>query len=242
MSYNKNNKEKKDMEKKKIMGCLGIIALFIIAIGIIMIVNPSIKTDGMKFKEEYEKLNDTIRESDGAKYNNVSIDAKNPIKYINAKEAIDIIKNKTGIIYFGANWCPWCRNAIEVLFESTKEKNLKTIYYLDMDSVRNIWEIKDGKLEKTTVEQEGYYELLEALDSVLSENTYTLKDNSGKVYDTKEKRIGMPLIIAVKDGKIIEKHSGTVKLKENQTKYSKLEQDQKEELLKNYNEMIDKIK
>ena len=118
----------------------------------------------------------------------------------------------------------------------------QTIYYVNMDEVRNVWEIVDGKLEKTTTEKEGYYELLEALDEVLSPSTYTLTDTNGKKYDTKEKRIGMPLVIAVKNGKIETKHSGTVKLNDNQTKYSKLEDNQKEELQKIYHDLINKTK
>lgn len=201
-----------------------------------------LKNDALKFKEEYEKLNNTIRESDGAKYNNVEIPEENPIKYISALEAVDIIKNGNGIIYFGANWCPWCRNAVEVLIDTAKENNLETIYYVDMDHVRNIWEIQDNKLVKTQEEKEGYYELLNALDSILRNKTYTLKDKNGKEYDTSEKRIGMPLVISIKDGNITSNHTGTVSLKENQTKYSKLEPDQTEELTNIYQKMITSIK
>lgn len=222
----------------------GIIAAVMIVLVFCAIIKNTnfMNNDGKKLKEEYESLNNTIRESDGAKYNNVNIPEKNPIKYINALEAVDIIKNKTGVIYFGANWCPWCRNAIEVLLEEAMNLDNQTIYYVNMDEVRNVWEIVDGKLEKTTTEKEGYYELLEALDEVLSPSTYTLTDTNGKKYDTKEKRIGMPLVIAVKNGKIETKHSGTVKLNDNQTKYSKLEDNQKEELQKIYHDLINKTK
>ena len=34
---------------------------------------PTPTADAIKFKEEYEKLNSTIRESDGAKYNSITI-------------------------------------------------------------------------------------------------------------------------------------------------------------------------
>lgn len=198
--------------------------------------------DALKFKKEYEKLNNTVRESDGASYNNVSISKNNPIKYLNAKEAVDVIKNKEGVIYFGANWCPWCRNAIPVLFEAAKKENLNTIYYLDMDTVRNIWEIKDNELVKTTTEGEGYYELLEALDSILGDKTYTLKDKDGKVYDTNEKRIYMPLVITVKNGKILDTKLSTTSLNEGQTKYDELTKEQHDELLEYYRSMIKNMK
>jgi len=227
------------MKKKElIIAILGVL-LIALTISTQMLKQPK-ETDALKFKQEYESLNDTIRESDGAKYNSVEISESNPIQYINAKDAVDIIKNKSGIIYFGANWCPWCRNAIEVLLEIAKEQNVKTIYYVDMDQVRNIWEIKEQKLVKTQNEGEGYYELLDSLNSILK-NNYVLTDQDGKKYDTQEKRIGMPLIISVKDGKITKNHTGTVKLKENQTKYSKLDSEQWKELKQIYKEMIESI-
>ncbi len=197
------------------------------------------ENDAIKFKEEYEKLNDTIRESDGAFYNNVSIDEKNPIQYISAKEAVEIIKNKTGIIYFGASWCPWCRNAIQVLFDVAQKKNIDVIYYVDMDKVRNIYEVKEGELVKTQKEQEGYYKLLEVLDSILGEETYTLT-NDGKTYDTKEKRIYMPLIVGIKNGNIVENHVGTVNLNSGQTKYSTLTKEQYDELYQVYDALVSK--
>lgn len=213
-----------------------------IAIGLKLRDNsPKKLTDAEKFKEEYESLNDTIRQSDGALYNNVTIPEKNPIKYLSSKEAVDVIKSKKGIIYLGANWCPWCRNAVEVLFESAKDNDIETIYYVNLDKIRNVWEVKDGQLVKTQQEEDGYYDLLAALEGVLDENTYTITSGTEK-YDTGEKRIYMPLIITVKDGKILDHHEGTVKLNENQTKYSKLTQEQHDELLNKYNALIQTIK
>lgn len=197
------------------------------------------KSDAIKFKEEYEKLNDTIRESDGALYNNVSIDEKNPIKYIGAKEAVEIIKNKTGVIYFGASWCPWCRNAIQVLFDVAKKRNIDVIYYVDMDKVRNIYEVREGELIKTQEEQEGYYDLLEALDSILGDETYTLTSD-GQTYDTKEKRIYMPFLVGIKNGSIVENHVGTVNLNSEQTKYSTLTKEQYDELYQIYDALLSK--
>lgn len=222
---------------------LEILIAIIVILGVSIVLGFALNLpndDALKFKEDYESLNDTIRESDGAKYNNVSISKKNPIKYVSATEAVDIIQNKEGIIYFGANWCPWCRNAVEVLFEAAATEKEKTIYYVDMDSVRNVWAVEDGKLVKTTKEGEGYYELLDALDSILGEATFTVEDN-GTVYDTEEKRIYMPLIISVKNGEIVKYHNGTVKLDDGQTKYDKLTTSQHDELLKEYQELIRSI-
>ena len=48
----------------------------------------------------------------------------------------------------------------------------------------------------------------------------------------------MPLVIAVKNGKILANHTSTVELNENQTAYDKLTSEQYDELYNIYNEMV----
>lgn len=221
--------------KKKII--IGSIILVVIIVGIIFVTLNN--KDEAKFKQDYESLNGTTRKEDGAIYHNVDIPKDNRMKYVDAKEATKLIKEGTGILYLGANWCPWCRNAAPVLIEAAQNQNLKTIYYLDMDKVRNIWEVKNNKLIKTQKEQDGYYDLLKALDSVLEKETYKITDKD-KEYDTKEKRIYMPSVVSFKEGKILDMHVGTVELDKDQTKYSTLTKKQEKELLKIYEDMIKK--
>lgn len=229
------------MDKKKIFKLLSIIILGIILIlGGIMYYNYNVR-DSIKIKKSYESLNGTVRESDGKKYNNVKLSSNNSFKYIDAKEANSIIKSGSGIIFLGANWCPWCRNAIEVLDDSAKSMKLDTVYYLDMDKVRNVWEVKNGKLVKTQKEADGYYKLLKLLDSTLEKETYKIQDKDGHEYDTKEKRIYIPFVVVVKDGKIMSTHLGTVELNENQDKYSKLTKKQYNKLFETYNKMISEL-
>jgi len=235
------------MENKKIL-FVGLVSIFLVAVLGLSFYNKFKEEDkkeepkteeSKRFKEEYESLNDTIRESDGAKYNNVTINEDNPIKYVNAKEAIDILKNKTGIIYVGANWCPWCRNAVPVLLNVAKDRKVDVIYYLNLDDEKSTYEIKDGKLVKTKEGSESYYELLDVLKDELDD--YILTDKSKKEYDTKEKRIYMPFVIATKDGKVEATHTGTVTLNKDQTKYSPLTEDQEIELYDTYSKMFSKI-
>lgn len=200
---------------------------------------PSVTLDGKKFKEEYESLNDTVRKSDGAKYNNVAIDENNPVKYVDVEGAIDILKNKTGVIYVGANWCPWCRNAVPVLLELAKDRNIDTIYYLNLDNDKSSFEIKDSKLVKTKDGTEKYYELLDLLKDELED--YILTDSNGKKYDTKEKRIYMPFVLVTKDGKVEGTHTGTVDLDKDQNKYSALTEKQHDDLYEIYSKMFNKI-
>lgn len=224
------------MKKKTSLLLGGIAGIVIIVIFGAYFIYSNMFDDTMKFKRDYESLNGTIRESDGMKYNDVDIPKRNPIKYVTAKEVVDIIKNEDAIIYFGANWCPWCRNAVQVLFEAAEKNDLKTIYYLDMDTAKNTWEIKDGKAVKTEKEKDGYYELLDVLKDELPD--YVLTDKDGKKYDTGEKRIYMPFVIAVKNGEVVDRQRGTVTLDEGQTKYDEMTTSQEKELASTYDRLI----
>lgn len=227
-------------EKKNII--IGISILIILIIGLVvgytLLKKDDTKEDSIRFKEEYEELNDTVRESDGHSYNNVDIKEDNPIKYVSAKEAAKIIKEESGVMYIGAPWCPWCRNAVPVLFEAAKNNGVEKVYYVDLTEYRNVWEIVNGELVKSQKEKEGYYDLLNALDETLGNSTYKLKDENGIEYDTNEKRIYMPMVLGIKGGKIVETHVGTVTLDETQDKYSYLTETQKDELLSVYDKIV----
>ncbi len=229
------------MEKKRtitiILGGL-LIVLAAISFAILNKKNDE-ETDAIRFKKEYEALNGTIRESDGAKYNDVIVDEDNPFIYIDAKEAIDVIDNKNAIIYVGAAWCPWCRNAIPVLVDVAKKNNIKEIYYLNLDEEKSVWEVEDGKAVKKIKGTDNYYKLLEKLKDNLRD--YTLKDDAGKVLDTGEKRIYMPYVIGVKRGTVVSEHTGTVDLDDSQTKYDYLTKDQEKELYNSYQKIFDEV-
>ncbi len=201
--------------------------------------NKVLETDAQRFKREYESLNNTIRESDGAKYNNVEVLEDNPMVYIDCKEALDILENKDAIIYVGAPWCPWCRNAVPILIDMAKQYNIKTIHYLDLDEEKSIWEVGNGKAIKKIDGTKYYYQLLEKLADHLKD--YNLKDEKGKNVKTGEKRIYMPYVIGFKKGKIVAEHSGTVDLNDNQTKYDSLTDKQRKELTKAYNILFDEV-
>ena len=195
--------------------------------------------DALKFKEEYESLNDTIRESDGAKYNNVAIDKNNPIKYVTVDEAIDLLDSEKAIIYVGANWCPWCRNMLEPMLDVSKDLNIDTIYYLELDDDKSNYEIQNKELKQINKGSESYYELLEKLKDYLSD--YELTDSEGKTYSTGEKRIYMPFFITIKNGGIVEAKEISRKLEEGQTKYSEMTEDQYKDLYNNFYETFGKI-
>ena len=83
-------------------------------------------SDASKFKEEYESYN-VEKTSSGKDYLEVSIPSDNVIKYSNITELLDVIKNKSGVIYLGYPTCPWCRNAITPLLEAASSTSLDKI-------------------------------------------------------------------------------------------------------------------
>ena len=160
-------------------------------------------TDAMKFKEEYEKVNgekqgeNTIRE--------LSISKENPFIYATDAEIVERINNKeTFVVYFGFATCPWCRSVLPSLIKSANENKIDTIYYVDVLNIRDKYELdENNKAVKTKEGTEGYYDLLEALDSVLdvySPLTYVNKKGKTKTVKIDEKRIYAPNVVVVKNG------------------------------------------
>lgn len=229
------------MDKKRIVG----LVLCVLLVGAVSLKfyldnkqeNKKIATvDSKKFKEEYESLNNTQNTS-GKDILNVSINEANPIIYKTSEEMADILKNDTGIVYFGFNSCPWCRSMIETLIKTAEENNIDKIYYVDIKDIRSSFEIKDAKLVENKKGSEGYYKLLDILSDYLTDYKIT---NAEKEYDTKEKRLYAPTVVTFKDGEIKGFHEDTVPSQ--QDPYKGLNDNEKKELSKIYNEMIGKIK
>ena len=182
------------MKKKIII----IIPIMIILVSIICFV--TYQDDQLKFKLSYEYIN--YIEYDNGKKIKVSIPSNNKIKYVSNTEILDILDSKTGIIYFGYNTCPWCRNAAPILIEAAKENNIETIYYADIH-----------KLKLSNIREELYNKL----DSYLSIN------EEGK------KALAVPAVYFVVDGNIVCNHTGTVDSYHNP--YNKMTTEQEQELL-----------
>ena len=175
---------------------------------------PIVKTDALKFKEDYESLNGKTNKS-GKEHRTITIDSDNPFVYTTAEEIVKKVKNKeTFYVYFGDTLCPWCRSAIEMALKVAKENNIKTIYYVpiwDKDGneiLRDKYVLDDdGNLERTIEGTDAYYEILDLFEDVLDD--YNLTDSDGNKVSTDEKRIYAPNYIYVENGKAVIKVDGT---------------------------------
>lgn len=163
------------------------------------------KTDAYKFKVEYESLNGKLNDYE-KEYRSVNIDKENKIKYASAKDIVKKIENnETFVVYFGFSKCPWCRSMIENLIELSNSYD-QTIYYVDVLEIRDKIEVVDGELKTTTKGDENYMKLINLLSDVLDE--YKVTDEEDKEYDTNEKRIYAPNVVAVINGKATKKVEG----------------------------------
>lgn len=233
------------MKNEKIIFILSTIlcAALVVLAYLKLVNNNKASEDSIKFKEEYETLNNK-EASLGRKYKELELSESNPIKYSNYDELLDIIENKTGIIYLGFPECPWCRTALPVLFEAAKENNIDTIYYLNIRNERDSYVVEDGKLTyaldgngNEIKGSEGYFKLLEALDEHLSDYVISV---DGETYEVGEKRLYAPSVIFVRDGKVLGIQVSTV---ESQTDgYEPLTEEGHEELYSIYDSYIAEMK
>ena len=114
------------MEKRNKIILIAIIILTIIVLCVCVysIINNNHvnKSDANKFRTEYMELNDKTNEATGDAYPIVNISVNNTVKYISSKEAVKILKEKSGIIYFGFKTCPWCRSLVSILTDVAIEE------------------------------------------------------------------------------------------------------------------------
>ncbi len=156
----------------------------------------TITNDSLSFEQEYEKLNNTISESNKKEYLTVDLPAYVPVKYTTYEEVFKILDNGTGVIYFGFPECPWCRNLTPVLASSAIDYGLDTIYYMSNQDDRNTLSL--NKKKKVVTDKKGtkdYDKLVDLLKDHLPEYR--------GLNDKKIKRLYFPTVLFVKDGKVI---------------------------------------
>lgn len=155
-------------------------------------------SDNERFKVEYEKLNN--KKIDNKKLRKVSITKDNNIKYSSVKDVIEMIdKDETFAVFFGFPKDEYTRNVVEELLKAEKEVGLDKLYYVDIEKVRNEFEVNNGKLICTKTCSSEYLKLVNILDKYLEEYVITYE---GKKYNTNAKRLDSPCLISFIDGKV----------------------------------------
>ncbi len=191
--------------KKKIM-MIVIIGMICILLGIFLYSNDSIR-----FKLSYEYINQV--EYNNGKKIKVNIPWKNGVKYLKKEEIIPFLKEKTGIVYFGYNTCPWCRNIVPILIDTIKDNHIDTLYYVD--------------IHKTDL-------------SSIREELFTLLDDYLETDEEGKKGLAVPDVYFIKDGKIIGHHLGTVDSYHNP--YLGMNELEKQELTGIYQNFIEEMR
>lgn len=133
-----------------------------------------------------EKLDVTAKISDNEKFYSEygSVPIENVFQYVTASEALELLKSEQAIVFMGFKECKWCQSYAPILNEVAQNNNVDTIYYLN---------IKEDRKNNT----EEYKKLVEMLKD------YLYDDDNGN------KRIYVPDVYFVKDGKIVGHNNDT---------------------------------
>lgn len=193
-------------DNKLFMIIVTVLAAIVLVLNIQKVISNNSQTDGIKFKEEYEKLN-SKKNDQGKKYREITIDSKNKIVYKTTEEVLNLIdKKKSFVLYFGFDTCPWCRSVVPTLASVSKKLN-QEVYYIDVKDIRDTFELDDDNKPKLVKKgSKDYSKLLEKLEPVLED--YTLTDSDNNEIKVGEKRIYAPSIVSVIDGKAKELTTG----------------------------------
>lgn len=193
-------------DNKLFMIIVTVLAAIVLVLNIQKVITNNSQTDGIKFKEEYEKLNGK-KNDQGKKYREIIIDSKNKMVYKTTEEVLNLIdKKKSFVLYFGFDTCPWCRSVVPTLASISKELN-QEVYSIDVKDIRDTFELDDDNKPKLVKKgSKDYSKLLEKLEPVLED--YTLTDSDNNEIKVGEKRIYAPSIVSVIDGKAKELTTG----------------------------------
>ena len=216
------------MEKRNkiILFATIIITILVVGICIVSIIkNNKKESDANKFRNEYMELNGQKSYGDNL-HITVNISEDNTVKYLSEDEAVKMLEKGTGVIYFGFTGCPWCRNLVPILTELAEELD-ETIYYLNILEMRSTFKVEDEKLVQTRAGSDAYYKILKLLDKQLED--FYVTDEAGNEYDTKEKRLYAPTLVAVKNGEVRNIHVGTVESQK--SPYDELTTKQRKEII-----------
>lgn len=228
--------------KKNFIGIFfAIVAIIAVALIVLMlnykkgISTPEV-SEAARFKDEYTSLNNQNNSSNKT-YPEVTISDNNKFHYATETEILDILNGQTGVIYFGFQTCPWCRNMVSILDEVSLSYSTDKIYYYNIKDIRSTITVNDNNELDVQKGTDFYYQLLEKLDSSLED--YTVTDKKDKTIKTGEKRLYAPTVIFVKNGEVVAFVEGTVDSQKDP--YVALTETQKNELISKYQDGFNKL-
>ena len=174
--------------------------------------------DALRFKQDYEALNDTPVEEGGENYNTVNIPEENPIVYIDLEDYVNIINSdEEAYIYMSSADCPYCRATVGTLLQVVQDLGIKKLYYYDLETgMANV----DDTIRQDLINQ------------LIDKGFVTKKEDGSESWR-------IPLIAKTRAGEVLVKNIGTsISYNEGQSKYSELTEEQKQELYNKYYELL----
>ena len=117
------------MSRKYLYYSLISVLIIVLILGLFIVLSNNGKSDAIKFKNEFESLNKTNLK--------LSIDKDNPFVYRTEKQIEKILKNNTGMIYFGNPSDDDSRLVLKTILPLAKDNDVKKIFYLNVDDVNS---------------------------------------------------------------------------------------------------------
>lgn len=181
--------------------------------------------------QEYAAINGSATR-DGREYLDVSLPDDHVFSTITEDEAVAMLQQGTGVLYFGFPECPWCRAAMPVMDEAGKNTNVGQIHYLNVSDIRDVRTLdEDGTVVVEEPGSEAYAELLAELGDAAPEYE--------GLEDPTQRRIYVPLVVAVKDGEVLGSHVSTVDSQADP--FEPMSDEQHDELLGIYEDLFTEV-
>ncbi|MBR0384937.1 MAG: thioredoxin family protein [Erysipelotrichaceae bacterium] len=125
-------------------------------------------------------------------------------------------EGKTFIVYFGANWCPWCRSILPTFIELARKNNVRTVYYVDVRpnndherEIRNVYAVNEnGEVYRSHEGTAAYNEFIARAKDVLADYTRSDVESLDGTKWEGEKRVGAPNFVLVVKGEPVQMITG----------------------------------
>lgn len=129
-------------------------------------------TDAEKFANEYSISND------------------NPFQYVTTGEVLELVKNKSGILFLGDSDSEWSGFGVEVLSKVLKEKKIDKVYYFNPKELKNRNDNKYEEVEKLLqLNNDSFLPIVYVIENgkIIDQVDYPVHDNSAINDDARER-------------------------------------------------------